>query len=95
MLADLTIWMQSGPSGIMHALNLLDRRQFRLKAGLHRQPDKDAPLRMRAISAAIVACQGNLTLVAKELRISKSTLYLKVKKYGLDKLVPDARVSAR
>jgi sigma-54 dependent transcriptional regulator, acetoin dehydrogenase operon transcriptional activator AcoR len=48
-----------------------------------------------AISAAIVACQGNLTLVAKELRISKSTLYLKVKKYGLDKLVPDARVSAR
>jgi len=48
-----------------------------------------------AISAAIVACQGNLTLAAKELRISKSTLYLKVKKYGLDKLVPDARVSAR
>ena len=48
-----------------------------------------------AISAAIVACHGNLTVVAKELRISKSTLYLKVKKYGLDKLVPDARVSAR
>jgi DNA-binding NtrC family response regulator len=48
-----------------------------------------------AISAAIVACQGNLTLVAKELRISKSTLYLKVKRYGLDKLVPDARVGAR
>jgi len=45
--------------------------------------------------AAIVACHGNLTLVAKELRISKSTLYLKVKKYGLDKLAPDARVSAR
>jgi transcriptional regulator of acetoin/glycerol metabolism len=48
-----------------------------------------------AISAAIVACHGNLTLVAKELRISKSTLYLKVKKYGLDKVVPDARVNAR
>ena len=48
-----------------------------------------------AISAAIVACRGNLTLAAKELRVSKSTLYLKVKKYGLDKLVPDARVSAR
>jgi len=48
-----------------------------------------------AISAAIVACHGNLTLVAKELRISKSTLYLKVRKYGLDKLVPDARVSPR
>jgi sigma-54 dependent transcriptional regulator, acetoin dehydrogenase operon transcriptional activator AcoR len=38
---------------------------------------------------------GNLTLVAKELQISKSTLYLKVRKYGLDKLVPDARVSVR
>jgi sigma-54 dependent transcriptional regulator, acetoin dehydrogenase operon transcriptional activator AcoR len=48
-----------------------------------------------AISAAIVACHGNLTLVAKELRISKSTLYLKVKKYGLDKLIPDARVNTR
>jgi transcriptional regulator of acetoin/glycerol metabolism len=48
-----------------------------------------------AISAAIVACRGNLTLAAKELRVSKSTLYLKVKKYGLDKLVPDARVGAR
>ena len=48
-----------------------------------------------AISAAIVACHGNLTLAAKELGISKSTLYLKVKKYGLDKLVPDARVNAR
>ena len=46
-----------------------------------------------AIRAAIFACHGNLTLVAKELRISKSTLYLKVKKYGLDKLVPGARVS--
>ncbi len=48
-----------------------------------------------AISAAIVACHGNLTLAAKELRISKSTLYLKVKKYDLDKLVPEARVSIR
>jgi ubiquinone biosynthesis protein len=54
LLADLTIWMQSGPSGIMHALNLLDRRQFRIKAGVTRPPDKDAALRVRAISAAIV-----------------------------------------
>jgi len=48
---------------------------------------------VEAVRAAIFACHGNLTLVAKELRISKSTLYLKVKKYGLDKLVPGARVS--
>jgi transcriptional regulator of acetoin/glycerol metabolism len=48
-----------------------------------------------AISAAILACHGNLTLAAKQLRISKSTLYLKVKKYSLEKLIPDARFSAR
>ena len=48
-----------------------------------------------AIAGAITACHGNLTVVARQLRISKSTLYLKVKKYGLDKLVPDARVSLR
>jgi transcriptional regulator of acetoin/glycerol metabolism len=48
-----------------------------------------------AIAAAIAVCHGNLTLAAKELRISKSTLYLKVKKYGLDKLVPDARTGTR
>jgi sigma-54 dependent transcriptional regulator, acetoin dehydrogenase operon transcriptional activator AcoR len=48
-----------------------------------------------AITGAITACHGNLTLAARELRISKSTLYVKVKKYGLDKLVPDARLSPR
>ena len=48
-----------------------------------------------AIAGAITACRGNLTVVARQLRISKSTLYLKVKKYGLDKLVPDARVGLR
>ncbi len=54
LLADLTIWMQSGPGGIMHALNLLDRRQFRIRAGINLPPDKDAALRVRAIGAAIV-----------------------------------------
>ena len=48
-----------------------------------------------AIRAAILACHGNLTLAAKQLRISKSTLYLKVKRYGLEKLIPDARSGAR
>jgi ubiquinone biosynthesis protein len=54
LLADLTIWMQSGPGGIMHALNLLDRRQFRVKAGVSTRSDKDSALRVRAIGAAIV-----------------------------------------
>jgi ubiquinone biosynthesis protein len=54
LLADLTIWMQAGPGGIMHALNLLDRRQFRIRAGVSLPPDKDAALRIRAVGAAIV-----------------------------------------
>ena len=48
-----------------------------------------------AIAGAVTACHGNLTLAARQLRISKSTLYIKVKKYGLDKLVPEARVGPR
>src|SRR5499433_1571526 len=37
-----------------------------------------------AISTAIARRHGNLTMVAKELQISKSTLYLKIDKYGLN-----------
>src|SRR2546429_8869862 len=48
-----------------------------------------------AISAAIASCHGNLTLTAKELRISKSTLYLKVRKHGLDKTLLEARQADR
>jgi ubiquinone biosynthesis protein len=54
LLADLTIWMQSGPSGVLHALNLFDRGQFRVRAGVTAPPDKDAALRTKAIGAAIV-----------------------------------------
>jgi ubiquinone biosynthesis protein len=62
LLADLTIWMQSGPSGILHALNLLDRRQFRVRAGLTSEPDKDDALRTRVIGAAIIWGLVTLTL---------------------------------
>src|SRR6266849_4229576 len=48
-----------------------------------------------AISTAITSFHGNLTLVAKELSISKSTLYLKVRKHGLDKTLLEARVHGR
>jgi transcriptional regulator of acetoin/glycerol metabolism len=46
-----------------------------------------------AISTAIVTCQGNLTLVARGLRISKSTLYLKVEKHGLGEILRGARAA--
>src|SRR6266436_2625209 len=53
-------------------------------------PDLDAVER-DAISTAIARHQGNLTRVAKELRISKSTLYLKIDKYGLNTTLRQAR----
>ena len=57
-------------------------------------PDLDAVER-DAISTAIARRQGNLTLVAKELRISKSTLYLKIDKYGLNTTLRLARQQDR
>jgi sigma-54 dependent transcriptional regulator, acetoin dehydrogenase operon transcriptional activator AcoR len=53
-------------------------------------PDLDAVER-DAISTAIARRQGNVTRVAKELRISKSTLYLKIDKYGLNTTLRQAR----
>jgi transcriptional regulator with PAS, ATPase and Fis domain len=44
-----------------------------------------------AISTAIARRHGNLTMAAKELRISKSTLYLKIDKYGLNPTLRQAR----
>ena len=44
-----------------------------------------------AIHTAIGRCHGNLTMVAKDLRISKSTLYLKIDKYGLNPTLRQAR----
>src|SRR4029453_5122858 len=52
--------------------------------------DLDAVER-EAIGTAIGRRQGNLTMVAKDLRISKSTLYLKIDKYGLDPTLRQAR----
>ena len=57
-------------------------------------PDLDAVER-DAISTAIARRQGNLTRVAQELRISKSTLYLKIDKYGLNTTLRQARQQDR
>jgi len=45
------------------------------------------------IREAIESSRGNLTLVAKHLGIAKSTLYIKLKKYGLDRVLDSARGS--
>jgi sigma-54 dependent transcriptional regulator, acetoin dehydrogenase operon transcriptional activator AcoR len=47
-----------------------------------------------AISAAILTRQGNLTQVARDLNISRSTLYLKLKKHALDPVLDEARLGA-
>ena len=43
------------------------------------------------IDSAIRSHGGNLTLVARDLGISRSTLYLKLKKYGLERCLGEAR----
>jgi DNA-binding NtrC family response regulator len=48
-----------------------------------------------AIRAAILTYHGNLTQVARALRIAKSTLYLKIEKYALDHVLQTVRPSGR
>jgi sigma-54 dependent transcriptional regulator, acetoin dehydrogenase operon transcriptional activator AcoR len=48
-----------------------------------------------AIMAAILTYHGNLTQVARALHIAKSTLYLKIMKYGLDDVLRTVRPSGR
>lgn len=48
-----------------------------------------------AIQTAIHMHHGNLSQVAKELRISKSTLYIKMKRYALEGVLTDVRRAQR
>jgi transcriptional regulator of acetoin/glycerol metabolism len=58
------------------------------RAGALGRVEKDA------ISAAILTRQGNLAQVARDLNISRSTLYLKLKKHALDPVLDEARLGA-
>ena len=44
-----------------------------------------------AILRAIKGCRGNMTAVARELGIAKSTVYVKLKRFGLESYVDDLR----
>lgn len=52
-------------------------------------------LEIDAIRKAIRTAHGNLTKAARNLRIARSTLYLKMKKYDLDPLRDELRPSSR
>jgi ubiquinone biosynthesis protein len=64
ILADVTVWLQTGPAGMLHAISLLDRRQLRIRAGIASRPDPSSGLRMRAIAAASIWGLGVLTFTA-------------------------------
>jgi len=48
---------------------------------------------LEALVAAMRQCQGNMTAVARHLGIAKSTVYLKLKRFGLEGVVDGLRVS--
>lgn len=59
-------------------------------------PATMAQTELEALQQAIADCAGNLTAVARQLGIAKSTVYLKVERYGLQDLIEYARTrSAR
>jgi DNA-binding NtrC family response regulator len=52
-------------------------------------------LEYTSIGAAIRKYEGNLTQAAKALRIARSTLYLKMKKYSLELVRDEVRYGSR
>jgi DNA-binding NtrC family response regulator len=67
-----------------------EHRDRPVTGALHRGIEQ---LECDAIGTAIRTHQGNLTQAAKALRIARSTLYLKMKKYSLDQVRDNVRVS--
>ena len=51
------------------------------KAGARSMAEAEEDLIRRTVSA----CDGNLTLAARQLHIAKSTLYVKMQRYGLSR----------
>ncbi len=70
-----------------------DNRKINVRSPAATGKLEDAELEF--IRETLEADRGNLTLVAKHLGIAKSTLYIKLKKYGLDQVVNGVRGSSR
>ncbi len=54
MLADLSGWMLAGPGRMLHAMELMERRQIRLQTRSEKAPSRTGGLRIRALFAAAV-----------------------------------------
>jgi ubiquinone biosynthesis protein len=54
MLTDMVIWMKTGPSSMVRALELFERRQTNLKTFSRPELDADRPLRVRVCAGAAV-----------------------------------------
>lgn len=54
LLTDMAVWMKTGPSSMVRALELLDRRQVNLKTFSRPDPDPGRPLRVRIFAGAAV-----------------------------------------
>lgn len=67
-------------------------RQPAQEAEPQRQVTRLEHAERETILEAIRNCQGNMTAVARELGIAKSTLYLKLKRFELDPLVDSVRM---
>ena len=63
MLTDLAIWMKTGPSAMLRALDLFERRKLRLRSGATPDPHKDDSLRTRAFAVVAIWALSILFLV--------------------------------
>jgi hypothetical protein len=54
MMADLAIWMKTGPSSMLRAMDRFERRQIGLRTKTSSEKPDDQPLRVRAAAGAAV-----------------------------------------
>jgi ubiquinone biosynthesis protein len=54
MLTDLAIWMKTGPSAMLRALDLYERRKLRLRSAATPDPHRDDGLRTKTLAVAAV-----------------------------------------
>jgi hypothetical protein len=63
MLTDVAIWMKTGPTGMLRALDLFERRKLRLRSAAVSDPRGDDGLRARVFAVVAVWAVSILFLV--------------------------------